>query len=166
VKEMFFIRWNRPIPIMVLCEICGARPARGRHNVEGAILSVCENCGRFGNPVREIILRKKIVGRRVEDEGPEVLPNYGEIIRKGREKLGLTQKELAARATERESVMVKIEQGEFIPSIPTAHKLEKVLGVRLIGSAEGPAEKKKTAQERPVSSGEGFTLGDLIKRKP
>ncbi|MFH0961069.1 MAG: multiprotein-bridging factor 1 family protein [archaeon] len=153
--------------MVILCEICGSRPARGRHSVEGAILSVCEQCGKFGAPVRDVFLkRQRGAAPAVGDGEPEVAPNYAEIIRKGRERAGLTQKELAAKSLERESVVAKIEQGEFIPSIPTAKKLEKVLGVRLIGGSNGEETKVSSPEKSErMAAPAGMTFGDLINKR-
>jgi putative transcription factor len=146
------------------CEICGTRPAIGRHAVEGALLSVCEKCGKFGAPIREVFLKGVRPKRADESDLPEVVPDFGRVIRVAREKAHFTQKELAAKVTERESVLVKIEQGVLIPSGAAAVKLERVLGIRLF-SASGETTPAKTVGKKPVQKEEGMTLGDVIKLK-
>ncbi len=152
-----------------LCEICGANPAVGKFAVEGVFLSVCAKCGRFGSQVRDVYIRRPSSAPRLmgaEEGGREIVPDFGRIVRTAREKAGLTQKELAAKATERESVITKIEQGVLIPSASAATKLEKVLGVRLFSSVgpDDPKGKKSSARRPGPSSGDmGMTLGDVIK---
>lgn len=154
----------------LLCEICGARPARGRHSVEGAIMNVCETCGRFGSPVKDVFLKRpgKTRPASVDSGEPEIVPDYADKIRKGREKAGITQKELAARALERESVVAKIEQGEFIPSMPAAKKIEKVLGISLISGPSEPGKHSsgESGRKERFSGPSGMTFGDFIKIKP
>ena len=50
-------------------------------------------------------------------------------IRKRREKLGMSQKELAERAEISQQFLCDIEQGRCKPSIDTAVKLAKVLDI-------------------------------------
>lgn len=151
--------------MVLLCEICGSRPARGKHAVEGAILSVCEKCGKFGNEVRDVFVKKggfRGGGRASpEDTEPQVALDYAKKIRAGREKQKLTHKELADKSNERESVIAKIEQGDFVPTIPTAKKLEKILGISLIETGEREAGK----QVQGPKASAGMTFGDMIKMK-
>ncbi len=150
--------------MVLLCEICGSRPARGKHAVEGAILSVCEKCGKFGSEVRNVFVKKGSFRRAdpsEDDTEPQIAPDYAKKIRAGRERMKLTQKELADKSNERESVIAKLEQGEFVPTIPTAKKLEKILGISLIETGEGETGKRV---QGPKASA-GMTFGDMIKMK-
>ena len=72
---------------------------------------------------------------RFEDEkldlGLEIVPDYGKIIRKGREAKGLTVKELAMKIFEKESLLHRLENQSIKPSDELIRKLEKQLGIGL-----------------------------------
>ena len=126
--------------------------------------NVLENkiIGPIKQPVRET---PKPVRRfePVEEEKKNVIwivgSDFAEKIRKKREKLGLKQEDFAKRISEKESVVHKLETGEFTPSLKLARKLEVLLGIKLIESYE--EEEKITAKGET----EEFTIGDVIKIK-
>jgi putative transcription factor len=62
----------------------------------------------------------------------QVDPDYAEIIRNGRERLAITQDELAMKILERRNVIASIERGVLMPEIKVARKLEKLLGVKIL----------------------------------
>lgn len=83
---------------------------------------------------------------------------FGEVVRAGRERLGLTQEELANLVQERVSVIKKVESGSLKPPLSLARNLEKVLKVRII---------KELSDEDihitpPPSGKRGLTIGDLL----
>jgi putative transcription factor len=148
-----------------LCEICGERPAVGRHAVEGTLLNVCAKCGRFGPQIREVFIpQKRPAPLAGPDEGEnDFVPDFGRVVRSGRQRSGMTQKELAAKVNEKESSLANIERGDLLPSKQTADRLEKALGIRLFRAADAGKEKKELAKPKP--SGAGLTLGDVVKLK-
>ena len=76
-----------------------------------------------------------------------------------REEKGLKQKELAAKMAERESLIQKIEAGQFTPSMELARKFEKLFGLKLV-------EKVKDNAQKTIKSQDGsLTIGDVIKIK-
>lgn len=52
-------------------------------------------------------------------------------VREGRETLGLTQGALAARCGVSRQTINAIETGRYLPSLPLAFRLARVLGVRV-----------------------------------
>lgn len=161
------------------CEMCGEE-IRGPPKlvrVEGAELSVCSRCVRFGTEVQQMrrtdirapprapgakpaaapaavsaAVRKK---RDMFDfiEG-DIVDDYAARIRHAREAKGLSQKDLAMQMMEREHLIKKIENSELIPEEGVRRKLEKALGIRLI---EGPV----TESEKKAANVLSPTLGDL-----
>jgi len=105
-------------------------------------------------------------GRDLLGEDLELVDDFGEVVRKARMSLGLTQEELAKQIGEKLTVIKKIEAGEFKPSISLAKKLEKILKIRLLIPAEEPLQDlaryylKKSGKEAG-----GISLGDLLKKR-
>ncbi|KAG9100603.1 multiprotein-bridging factor 1 [Ceratobasidium sp. UAMH 11750] len=86
---------------------------------------------------------------RENDVAPpaKVLPSVGKAMQSARMELKLSQKDLAAKVNEKQSVLQDYESGKAIPNPQVLGKLERVLGVKLRGSdigkkLEGP---KKSA---------------------
>jgi len=161
------------------CEMCG-ETIRGPPKlvrVEGAELSVCSRCGRFGTEVQQV-RRTDIrapqkgaaarpppspAGRAVKTrykrdmfdyiEG-DVVDDYAARIRRAREAKGLSLKDLAMQLMEKEHLIRKIENSELIPEEGVRRKLEKALSIRLIDTLVSEDEKKVPSTMAP-------TLGDL-----
>lgn len=90
----------------------------------------------------------------------EFVEGYGELIRKAREKLGMTREELGALIQDKASVIKKIENEELKPTIEQAKKLEKTLKVKiLVEVSEDVEELFKPPKTKPT----GVTLGDLLR---
>lgn len=161
------------------CEMCG-ETIRGTPKlvrVEGAELSVCSRCEKFGTVVQQVRRtdirppQKGVAARPLPSpaggaaqvrhkrdmfdfmEG-EIVDDYATRIRHAREGKGLSQKDLAMQMMEREQLIRKIENSELIPEDDVRKKLEKTLGIRLIESAAAGDEKKVPGTLAP-------TLGDL-----
>lgn len=148
----------------MLCEMCGSRESAFKAVIEGTEMNVCRNCSGFGRIVaeakRSIVKKpKRLNPETVEVTVRMIVPNYSQLIRNEREKLGLSQKEFAIRIKEKDSLIHNIETKKFEPSIKLAEKIERFLKIKLI---EEYKEKKEGLQK--VKSGE-FTIGDFIKVK-
>ena len=148
----------------MICDMCGTQGKMYKAELEGAILSLCANCSKFGKVLGAIDDREfERISRKKAEEKPElmeaIVDDYAERIRKKREELGLTQKELAVKLNEKESLIHQLESGRFNPSIGLAKKLQKALGIRLIEQHE---EKREALGHGKL---EGFTIGDFIKVK-
>lgn len=163
------------------CDICGSR-IKGEPiviEIEGTVLTVCEECRKkYVSKTVKVISTGSTTGKVYTKEGPkgttyrvmtktqqkrvrveqlEIVENYAEIIRSAREKLGLSREILAKLLGVKESIVRRIEEGQLMPDIELAKKLEKILGVKLI----------TTTEEYPISIQQSskfeLTLGDIVE---
>jgi putative transcription factor len=147
--------------------MCGSEEKLYKANIEGSILNVCKKCSKFGKILSVVKEPEKVKPKKpiiIESEPkPEiiemVIEDFAEKIRNKREKLGLKQEDFAKMISEKESVIHKLETGEFQPSLELTKKLEKALKIKLIEEYE--EKHKKT----PIISSGPTTIGDLIKIK-
>jgi putative transcription factor len=161
------------------CEMCGEtiRGVPKLVRVEGAELSVCSKCEKFGTEVQQVrrtdiyIPPKGLsarpgpapAGRTAQIrykrdmfdfmEG-EIVEDYAARIRHAREEKGLSQKDLAMQMKEKEHLIRKIENSDLIPEDDVRKKLEKALDIRLLDALATDEEKKVQNKLAP-------TLGDL-----
>lgn len=151
---------------MALCEMCGRTGDVARALVEGVELSICAVCSKYGKRVQHpqsasFPGRRSSAPRPVKQEKEwKVVEEFPRLLRSLREKSKLNQEDFARFLQERESVVGKWEAGSVKPSIETAKKLEKFLGVTLVVVDE-------TVREEVVSSrkSDELTLGDFVKVK-
>ena len=161
------------------CEICG-NPIRGppsRIVVEGARLVVCIKCSTYGEdywqpaspskaPERPLPRPVKAKPRRPpatptkESRELELPDDFGARIRKARERLGLTQEDLAKQAKERLSIIQKIELGKMAPNLQLSKTLEHVLRTKLLVPTVEPEPPKSAIAET-----QELTIGDVIQFK-
>lgn len=151
------------------CEICGKKivgfPARVC--VERSVLLVCQDCSKFGTKVDKVTARKlestsprpgpkKLTIRKPKEKFEEfiLIENYGELIRKSRERIGMSRDELAKRLGEKESVLRRIESGEMYPDAPLTERIERLLKIRLRTTVE-------RIDTTPPTSASSVTLGDV-----
>ncbi len=137
------------------CPICGAEPEKLiKVELEGALIEVCELCAKkYGG---KIIKEEKVKrpAKHFDIEEMELLPNYNELIKQRREKLGLTRKQLAERIKEKESVIKRIEEGKMTLDEKLAEKLKMFLNIELFYRPEERKVKKKTKKAI-------LTIGDI-----
>lgn len=57
--------------------------------------------------------------------------SFGEFVKQGRERLGLTQVEVSARAGVNQGYFSRVEKGETEPSVTIALKICEVLGLNI-----------------------------------
>lgn len=105
--------------------------------------------------------RKSISHLPVEEF--EYIEEFGRIIREAREKIGLTQEDLAKQLNERITVIKKIESGEFKPPIDLARKIEKLLRIRIIVPVEEELENLSRYLEKGGTS-KSVSLGLYLKK--
>ncbi len=121
------------------CEICGS-PIRGptaRVEIDGAVLRVCPGCARRGTPVDTVAASSGATPRprapgRGADSDMEVDPEYPTIVKRAREKLGLTHEQLGRMINVKPSVISHVETGKMKPDIALARTLMHQLKVNLL----------------------------------
>jgi putative transcription factor len=159
------------------CELCGGeiRGAPRTVHIEGAELRVCVPCSKYGTEVQkprvstgtpEVRRRagtppapQPAVQRRRRDlfdriEG-DIAEDYADRIRNARMAKGWTQKQLALEIMEREMLIKKVEKGDLVPEEELRKKLEEVLSISLIESADREVKS-------PKGKGITTTFGDII----
>ncbi len=93
-------------------------------------------------------------------ERRELVQDYGQVIRRAREALQLSQEELSRKIAEKNSVLQKIEGGRLVPPEALVQKLERTLKIRIVQEvSEVPIDGKAAHPEE-------LTLGDIaVMRK-
>jgi len=100
--------------------------------------------------------------KAVEDS--DLVEDYSLIVKGAREKLGMSQTDLAVKAREKVTVIQKIELGKMMPTMRLTKELEHILRVKLL-APRGELETS-TVPVRQAGPRE-LTLGDiaLVKHK-
>ncbi|MEM2214447.1 MAG: multiprotein bridging factor aMBF1 [Candidatus Nezhaarchaeales archaeon] len=146
----------------MICELCG-KPIIGKPIkswIEGAQLTVCHRCSRYGSTVKPATQRatlQQLPKRRevrTELENMVLVGNYNVLIRQARESMGLTQEDLARLIGEKESIIRRLESGRMTPTLELAKKLERLLKIKLY-------EEVRQEQEVPRPQNFELTLGDV-----
>ena len=160
------------------CEVCGRKihDSPIRAVIEGAKLTVCVECSKYGKIIREeevelgqrapkkvpvpfsARIQKKTVEAKVEIT-QEVVEGYHAKIRQAREKLGLSHEELGKKINEKASVLSKLETGKMTPNNVLVTKLEHALKIKLLV----PIKEEKSSHAMPKLPNRETTLGDLIQ---
>lgn len=145
--------------------MCGARGDLFLTMVEGTELNLCASCSKFGKVIKrtnaqplQLKTKTKIV-QQEEEIVESIVEDYSERIKNAREKLGLKQKELAMKLSEKESLIHRIESHHIEPAIVLAKKLEKFLHITLV------EEVKETKENIVKKKTDTLTLGDLVTIK-
>jgi putative transcription factor len=159
-----------------VCDMCGKKTEDlVKAKIEGTLMHVCRQCGRFGKVLGEVAVKIKEdfktkrlqvpVSQTVEEELVEqVVSDFGLLIKKAREKLGMDHEEFAKYITEKESKISKMESGSFKPSLKIARKLERKLKIKLIEEVkEGNISLEGIKKTKGMD--DHFTLGHFIKVK-
>jgi putative transcription factor len=165
--------------ILMVCEMCGKDVTFCKKvNIEGVLLEVCTECAKFGTEAKKgqapVAGPKPLIEQRLErremrkkqrdvyvDSGEEELvEDFAARIRNARSRMGMTQKELAAKLNEKQTILSKVESGGMRPDEKLIRKLQKELGIVL---KERPPPQ---VDVQSTSSGSGsLTLADLIRMK-
>ena len=158
--------------------MCGAESKVPLKRVrrEGAELSVCSSCARYGTelhgaakspaapsgrvsgPVHSHAPQQRRSRDLFDTLGGDLVEDYADRIRNARLKMGLSQKDLALAMMEKELLIKKIEKGELIPEENVRKKIEKELGIQLLEDAS--SDSQDFHQSRMTT-----TMGDVIKIK-
>ena len=157
---------------MATCEMCGYQGSVQEAIVEGAVLFLCDRCLRYGDAVELKKPSAAVVDQRLafmkrthsfisQNDDEAVVSGYGSLVKKAREKLNLSQDQLAQALAERVSLLQRIESGNMEPPLKLARKLEQYLKIRLVQKDE----KTSIDAQEFSSSGVGLTIADIIQRK-
>jgi putative transcription factor len=130
----------------MFCEVCGreivGRPSRSL--VEGVTMIVCKHCAGLGtelpNPPARPTIRTAFAQKARPPVGrlpreyveSDLIEDYSRVIKEAREKVKLSQQDLAMKAKAKLSVIQKIEIGKIEPPIPLSRELEHILHVKLL----------------------------------
>ncbi|BCU70598.1 multiprotein bridging factor aMBF1 [Stygiolobus caldivivus] len=148
------------------CELCGS-PIRGNGITvlfEGSIITVCPACyARIKKSAKITDLPKKPQSKKsIKPSMPkvnnevelEVVDDYYKLIKEARERLKLTQQQLALQLKVSENIIKRFESGKLKPTIQQAKQLEKLLGVKLLVPVEEGGEEEEETDFN-------LTLGDV-----
>ncbi|MEM0230944.1 MAG: multiprotein bridging factor aMBF1 [Candidatus Woesearchaeota archaeon] len=151
----------------MMCELCGKETESVfRAIIEGTEMNVCAECSKFGKVISKRVPEKKNIIKKVEQPTSQnkveiievVSPGAGRIIREKREKMGLKQEEFAKTLSIKESMLHKIETGEFVPPVELAKKIERILHIRIVEQREERAEHVTGT----TKTGSELTIGDIL----
>ena len=161
------------------CEICGKKiiDRPNRIMVEGLQLMACHKCSGHGEKIkfdiekiRSVVPKRSKIESRTKKtssgkyfdnlENLEVIEDYSGKIKEGREKIGISQEDLAKYLKEKLSVVQKIETGKIIPSIKLSREIEHILKIKLLS-----APKKEIENKSQIESSSALTIGDIIQLK-
>jgi len=147
--------------------MCGSEEQLYSTDVEGARLSLCNKCAKYGKVIasikKEVIIKKNKAPemKRPEKETTLIITaDYADKIKQKREKLGLKQEDFAKKINEKISTIHHIETGKLEPNLKLAEKLEHFLKIKLIEEHE---EVHNETGKKELSK--HFTIGDFIKVK-
>ncbi|MFH1240430.1 MAG: multiprotein bridging factor aMBF1 [Candidatus Diapherotrites archaeon] len=159
------------------CEICGTE--RGRFfkmNFEGSDLIACENCSNYGTnkkPILENIKPKKSFAQsQVQQYRPQIqmkkfpesehvlVSDFGQKIRKAREKRNMTIEELGKLLYTKASEVNRFESGSLKPSDNLIKKLENILEIKLMETISA-----EDFEDYSSSENESMTLEDMLMKK-
>lgn len=171
---------GRSLSWLMPCEMCGKEAPLKKAMIEGTEMRVCSDCADYGHEVteaEEVTGRSKVAEgiknrkkqqqkkkqRDVYDDHQEVLAeDYGDRVRKAREKKGFTVKELSDEINEKRSTVSKTEAHDHHPSDELVTKLERKLDITLMVKPESP---QKVGGSSSSSSSGPMTLGDMLKEQ-
>jgi len=139
---------------MVECELCNSKDATRKAKVEGVILRVCDECVKFGEeiPTIEFISTKKTF--KIEEPKETLKSGFHIILKRTREKMGLTQEDVAKKLKEKLSVIKRIEDG-WEPPINLIRKLEKFFNIKLTEELKEESFERKPRKD--------ITIGDVAE---
>ena len=163
---------------MYECHVCG-RDAIGSGFIEGAKVTVCNDCSQyaknlvyFNPPVDARESRKKQSANTPYDtrvnrppsiqQATELREDYGEAIKKTREKRGWTREELAKKLFIKESDLIAFEEKRLKPTPDVEKKLEYALGIRLY---EQPTPDLHSLAQQNTSRTGPASLADVVEIK-
>jgi uncharacterized protein (TIGR00270 family) len=145
---------------MADCEVCGRSNAGIRTSIEGSELTVCKLCASLGKVispeipvVRPSLLKKPV--RMPEEMQLTPRADLSELVRKGRDKLGITQEELSRKLKLPSNTIRRVEGG-WQPPLDVIKRLEGVTKVSLVEGTGSTQELRKKLEKKAL------TIGDVV----
>lgn len=164
------------------CPICGGVIwGKGQKVlIEGAKITVCQSCARYGEKIVERPKKleikrprttttqpsiKRSISRKDKIDEIEVVPDYASRIRKARNSYGFNQDQFAQKLNEKPSLLRRIEAGKVEPTINLAKKIEQVYQIKLLKHTDEVETSLQSNKYMKKST--GASLGDIafIKKK-
>ncbi len=164
----------------MICEMCGKNvPSTRPVFIDGARLSVCPNCARFGDENRggsggraagpsatviEQRLEKRNRRMQTKDvydgkDNIQVVDGYGEIIRKAHTARGMDLKQFAESIGEKQGILAKVEAETLLPDDKLVKKIEKALDIKLTEVVAGGGAIGQGSRN------DKMTLANFIKKE-
>jgi len=140
-------------------------------------MTTCAQCAKLGsaewkpepkslNLPFKTKLSRRLVPKRTKRRSRElredltIIENFGSIVRKARQRSGLSQEDLGRKIGEKVSVIRKIEGEKIMPNERLARKLEHTLGIKLLVPLVEPKVSAPFSQ-----ANRGVTLGEIAYLK-
>ena len=159
------------------CEICGNSGNTKLCYYAGTKLQICPNCmNKMGvsavpnylqnsppknkkSSSKSGYSRKISSSNNVMRQSEDLIQGFSKIITEARNKNGFTKEQLAAKISEKVSVIKRIEQG-IRPNDKVIKKIEKCLKIKLM-------QKHSHIGHSRINSGsdKGFTMGDFFGKQ-
>ena len=141
------------------CDLCGANGNLLGAIIENSLVNVCKNCLKFGKQIernKNFDVNDVIIKKFKEEDLILLKENYHMLIKENREKLKLTQEDLAKKLNEKVSLIQKVENKEITPNESFIKKIEKFFKIKLY-------ETYKEEKQKLNFQSNSLTIGDLIK---
>ena len=136
------------------CNICGSEATR-KAKIEGTVLDVCDKCVKFGEEVREVEYKKAVRVPQIEGLDTVLVKDFAKAVRKSREKMKLTQEELAKKLSVKSSIIKRMEEG-WKPSDTLIDRVEKFFNISLREDAIEMVKEKRQKSKK-------LTIGDIVE---
>ena len=156
---------------VLYCEMCGTRIVGRAYRaiVDGVEMVLCASCYmKLAKSGRAVLIREPRRRTRTLPRKPspkprrprmelyDIVEDYDERIRRGREARGWTRTALAQKLRISEAMLRKIESGKMKPSIDLARRIEKLLKIKILEPVE--VEEEEDYEREPGT----LTLGDIV----
>ncbi len=118
---------------MAECDVCGKDAGLKKAEIDGVILSVCDDCARLGKAVyqpRPVMLPKRREPLDLPGEEKELAEDFAARIRKAREQRSLTQDDAAKAIGISHLILKRVENG-FRPDDATISKIQRFYGINV-----------------------------------
>ncbi len=145
--------------------MCGRSGELTVTKIEGTELRVCKNCTKYGRVIRSASptapKQPRQLVRSIEPAEEYVVEDIGAILKMERISRNMDQPTFAQFINVKESILHKVENSRFIPSLDTARAIGKKLNKKLVHQEAANPIMTKDKLSKDTTP----TLGDIIKIK-